>query len=133
MNKEEAIALLEAELAQFRAASYTQLVARMAAGPIHVERIARSRIKYQVEIQVCWDNPPDGNIRVMGSIDDGGWRAFVPFNRDFIKAPDGTFVGEWIAFVLPAATRSDKRLQPAARASRSVVRRGNAAGVGPIE
>jgi hypothetical protein len=31
---------------------------------------------------------------VLGSIDDGGWRAFAPLTRSFIKSPDGTFVGE---------------------------------------
>ena len=40
-----------------------------------------------------WDDPARGNIRVMGSVDDGRWRAFMPLNRSFIKAPDGTFVG----------------------------------------
>jgi hypothetical protein len=30
----------------------------------------------------------------MGSIDDGGWRAFVPISRSFIKSADGSFVGE---------------------------------------
>jgi hypothetical protein len=26
-----------------------------------------------VEIQTFWDSQPGGNVRVMGSIDDGGW------------------------------------------------------------
>jgi hypothetical protein len=34
------------------------------------------------------------NIRVLASIDDGGTRAFHPVTCDFIKAPDGSFVGE---------------------------------------
>ena len=37
---------------------------------------------------------PGGNVRVIGSIDDGGWRAFVPLSDSFIKAADGRFVGE---------------------------------------
>jgi hypothetical protein len=28
------------------------------------------------------------------SIDDGGWRAFLPWTDSFIIAPDGSFVGE---------------------------------------
>lgn len=63
MNNEEAIAVLDEELAKF-------------------------------EIQVFWDDRLGGNVRVLGSIDNGGWRAFVPVNRDFIKAPDGSFVGD---------------------------------------
>ena len=51
-------------------------------------------MSYQGEIRVFWDAEPDGAIRVMASIDDGGWRAFVPLTEDFILAPDGTFVGE---------------------------------------
>ena len=31
---------------------------------------------------------------MMASIDDRGWRAFVPLTSDFIVRPDGTFVGE---------------------------------------
>jgi hypothetical protein len=49
---------------------------------------------YQGEVQVMWDDKPDGAIRVMASIDDGGCRAFVPLTDDFILAPDGTFVDE---------------------------------------
>jgi hypothetical protein len=94
MNNEEAIALLEQELAGFRGESYEKLVSRMSGGSIDYERAGPSGTKYQVEIQVLWDDRRGGNVRVMASIDDGGWRAFVPLNRDFIKAPDGSFVGE---------------------------------------
>jgi hypothetical protein len=31
---------------------------------------------------------------ILGSIDDGGWRALRPLCDDFILAPDGRFVGE---------------------------------------
>ena len=33
---------------------------------------------------------PDGAICVMGAIDDGGVRAFVPLTDAFLKAPDGS-------------------------------------------
>lgn len=56
--------------------------------------VLQAEQKYQVEIQVFWDDRQGGNVRVAGSIDDGAWRAFVPLTRDFIKAPDGSFVGE---------------------------------------
>jgi len=51
-------------------------------------------MRYQIEIQVFWDSWPGGNVRVMGAVDDGGWRAFIPVSRGFIMAPDGSFVGE---------------------------------------
>jgi hypothetical protein len=94
MNSEEAIALLESELALIRAVPYEELVGRMSTWSLNFERVGPSGAKYQVEFQVFWDGRRGGNIRVMGSIDDGRWRAFVPLNRDFIKAPDNSFVGE---------------------------------------
>jgi hypothetical protein len=94
MNKEEAIEVLEEELASLRDESYDELVRRISAGSLDFERIGPSGVTYQVEIQVLWDDRRGGNVRVMGSIDDGKWRAFVPLNREFIKAPDGSFVGE---------------------------------------
>jgi len=39
---------------------------------------------YQIEIQFFWDDKPGGTIRVAGSIDDGGIRAFVPLTDSFL-------------------------------------------------
>jgi hypothetical protein len=41
-----------------------------------------------------WDDDYQQNIRVMGAVDDGGWRAFMPLTDSFIMAPDSSFVGE---------------------------------------
>jgi hypothetical protein len=41
-----------------------------------------------------WDGERGGNVRVISTIDDGGLRAFVPLSDSFIKAADGSFVGE---------------------------------------
>jgi hypothetical protein len=94
MNNEEAIAVLDEELAKCRSEPYENLVTRITTGSLHFERTAPSGTRYQVQIQVFWDDRRGGNVRVLGSIDNGGWRAFVPVNRDFIKAPDGSFVGD---------------------------------------
>jgi hypothetical protein len=94
MNNEEAIGLLEQELSTFRNQPYDALVGRMSEGTVAYERVGPSGATYQVEIEVIWDHQRGGNVLVMGSIDDGGWRAFVPLSRSFIKAPDGSFVGE---------------------------------------
>ena len=64
------------------------------AEPITGERTGPSGKWYQIEIQAFWDGKPDGDIRVMGSIDDGGWRAYFPLCEDFIKSPSNEFVGE---------------------------------------
>jgi hypothetical protein len=59
-----------------------------------LERIAPSGAVYQIEMQVFVDDASRQTLLVMGSIDDGGWRAFSPLCDDFILAPDGSFVGE---------------------------------------
>ena len=94
MNNEEAIQVLERELSSFRDEPYADLVLRMPAGSLEFERSAASGAKYQVEIHFLWDDRPGGDIRVMGSIDDGGWRACIPLCRSFIKSANGSFVGE---------------------------------------
>jgi hypothetical protein len=93
VNNAEAKALLRSHLQSYRDRSYAELAALI--GSVQVAQLAGAGgVEYQVEINFAWDDRPDGDIRVMGSIDDGGWRAFIPLCEDFIMAPDGTFVGE---------------------------------------
>ena len=90
MNKIEALSLLQGQLRPWRERSWAQL--REGVNESHrVEVTGASGTWYQVEARVFWDNKPDGAIRVMASIDDGGWRALLPLNDDFILAPDGSF------------------------------------------
>jgi hypothetical protein len=49
---------------------------------------------YQIEVEAFWDGRRDKNLRVLASIDDGGWSAIHPITDSFIIAPGGTFVGE---------------------------------------
>ena len=93
MDKQEAIEVLNAELAEYRTSSYSQLAVKIDEGD-HDDITGPSGAEYQVEIQFFWDDKPNGDIRVLSSIDDGGWRAFVPLCDDFIMARDGRFVGE---------------------------------------
>ena len=88
MDNTEAIQLLESELTIFRDQPYADLIRQIPERPLEYERSGASGAKYQLEIQFFWDNQPGGDVRVMGSIDDGGWRAFLPLNRSFIKSPD---------------------------------------------
>lgn len=93
MNRIEALRVLRAELQPWRERSWTDL--RKEVGQSRrFEVTAESGTWYQGEVQMFWDDKPDGAIRVMASIDDGGWRAFVPLTDAFILAPDGTFIGE---------------------------------------
>jgi hypothetical protein len=95
MNKEFAGSILEACLRQFRKYSYEELKLAVEGKISKTEQaVDQSGNSYQIEIQVFWDDKPGGCIRVLGSVDDGGRSAFVPFTRDFIMSPDGSFVGE---------------------------------------
>ncbi len=78
---------------KLRAVPYRELAARV--DSVTTDEVVRdSERSWQLEIQVLWDDEPEGNVRVMVSIDDGGLRAFVPMTESFIKSPTGEFVGE---------------------------------------
>ena len=96
MNKEEAKSILYQELEAFRAKSYAEL-STLIGSPLNFERKGPSDTNYLIEIQAFWDTPRDayGNLRVIVSIDDGRFpSAVMPISADFIKSPDGNFVGE---------------------------------------
>jgi hypothetical protein len=93
MDKREAAGVLALELEGYRAMSYGELVG-LIGDPAIYERSGASGLEYQVEVQVFWDDRPKGNVRVIASVDDGGWSAFFPLTEDFIKSPDGKLVGE---------------------------------------
>jgi hypothetical protein len=94
MDAAEARAILREELDELRRATYDDLVLRLLDKPQTHERTGRSGIVYQVELQAFWDDRPHESLRVLASIDDGGFSAFRPLSDDFIRAPDGSFVGE---------------------------------------
>lgn len=93
MDKTEAKDVLNRELEPYRARSYGQLVT-LIGEPVVFEKAGRSGTQYQIEIEAFWDNQPNSDVHVMGSIDDGGWRAFIPLTVSFIMTPGGAFVGE---------------------------------------
>jgi len=87
--------LLAHECEMWRKRSYAELVATMGRDCCeHSDVVGPSGTTYQVEVNVFWDGAPGPNVRVLLSIDDGGWRAFVPLTDSFIMAPDGSFVGD---------------------------------------
>ena len=87
MNREEALSLLDAHLDQYRKMSYAELSA-MIGDEEFPEVVGPSGTKYQIEIQIRWDHKPGADVRVMGTIDDGGLRAFMPLCSDLIVGPD---------------------------------------------
>ena len=94
MDKTGYLALLEPIVADYRSRDYAFWMPYLAGDPIVSYVVAPDGTKCCVEITAFWDDKPDGDIRVLFSIDDGGWRAFMPVGQDFIIATDGTFVGE---------------------------------------
>ncbi|MDR4494965.1 MAG: hypothetical protein AB7P17_12440 [Nitrospirales bacterium] len=93
MNNAEAATLLKDHLARYRLRPYSDLVTLLGK-PQVAELRGASGVTYQLEVEVHWDARPGGALRVLGSINDGGWRAFKPLCDDFILGPDGRFVGE---------------------------------------
>ena len=85
--------VLDKWMAKLRTEPYRELASRV--GSITTDEVVRDGARaWQVEVQVSWDDEPNGNVRVMVSIDDGGLRAFVPMTDDFVKSPSGEFIGE---------------------------------------
>ena len=93
MDRAEAKALLAEWLVAYRRKPFADLV-RLVDDPDVDEVVGRSGVRYQLEAMAVWDDRRRENLRVIGMIDDGGWRAFRPLTVDFIMAPDGTFIGE---------------------------------------
>jgi hypothetical protein len=93
MNTVEAKAVLKERLQQYRQRSYEELAKLV--GSVTTEEVrGPSGTAYQLEYQFCWDDKPQADIRVIGSIDDGRMRAFLPVTDDFIKSLSDQFVGE---------------------------------------
>jgi hypothetical protein len=87
MDRNEALKLLDAKLDEYRKFSYTELAAKIGDEEV-VEVTGPSGAAYQIEIQITWDGKPNGDVRVLGAIDDGGWRAFLPVTSDLIVKRD---------------------------------------------
>jgi hypothetical protein len=87
MDREEALSLLNAHLDKYRKMSYAELAAKIGHEEFP-EVVGPSGTECQMEIQIRWDHKPGGHVRVMGSIDDGGLRAFMPLCSDLIVRPD---------------------------------------------
>ena len=91
MDRAEAKLILAKELTEFAARPYDYLVASINHTDVK-NVVGDSGTNYQIEINVFWDSKPDGNLRIMASIDDGGWRAFVPLTDSLIMKPDRTLL-----------------------------------------
>lgn len=93
MDKDDVISILANHFVRYRSMSYAEL-RNLIGGVNSYEISAPAGNSYQVEFQVFWDDKPNGDLRIIGAIDDGGWRAFMPLCQDFIMAPDGSILAD---------------------------------------
>jgi hypothetical protein len=95
MDNIEAERLLEEHLSKYRAKSYQDLRELIGSAET-AEIVGPSGAWYQIEVEAFWDDAkrPNELLRVVGAIDDGGVRAFVPLTRGFLINSDGSFHGE---------------------------------------
>lgn len=94
MDKDEPAQIAKSILDELRQQTYQELQRFTLEHPDTREVVGPSGKKYQVEVASFWDDGPNGNLRVSVSIDDFGWRAFMPLSWAFIIAPDGSLLGE---------------------------------------
>jgi hypothetical protein len=95
LDKDEARAIGARKIDELRTLPYEELLRFM--DPVHQDVTGGSGTVYQVEVLAFWDGgrkARDGNLRVMVSVDDGGWSAFIPLTDEFIIAPTCEFIGE---------------------------------------
>lgn len=94
MNREIALEIASDVLQDLRKLSYEERREMMERGPKTIDVAGSDGKRYQAAIEAFWDGKKNGPIRVMVLVDDGGLAVFKPLPRDFIIAPDGSFVGE---------------------------------------
>ena len=95
MDIGEANIVLDQHLRELRAHSYSELKRLVERRIIQAPEIrGSSGTTYYLEVQAFWDDRPQGNVRIVVSIDDGRRSALRPLTRGFIKAPDESFIGE---------------------------------------
>jgi hypothetical protein len=93
MDNNEAQGLLRQQLDLYRTRSHHELQS-LIAEPEVIELNGPSGTRFCIEILAVWDSNIGGDLRVIGAIDDGGWRAFRPLTDDFIMRRDGTLVSD---------------------------------------
>lgn len=93
MDKKEARTILTEHLFRYMNGSYSELVGVLDKQDT-LEVTGLSGKRYQLEFLVIWDDEPYRDLRVIASINDGGFRAFFPLTDNFIRGPDEKSVGK---------------------------------------
>ena len=95
MDHNEARQILRQELMKYRTRSYIELIRLVGADPPTLVIQGASGTEYQIEIHIHWDGKDGGDVYVIGSIDDGGWRAFLPLTEHFIARRHDVISASW--------------------------------------
>ena len=88
MDNVEAASLLDEHFVKFTQRGYSELVALLDK-PQTIRATGASGAAYQIEFNVFYDSQASRDLRIIGSIDDGGLRALAPMTRDEIMKPSG--------------------------------------------
>jgi hypothetical protein len=92
MDKAEATAVLDQQLASFVRRSYAELASTVDR-PQGMQTEGPSGTKYNIEFNVFYDDGQKKDLRIVGSIDDGGTRMFMfPLTKTEIMKPTGELV-----------------------------------------
>lgn len=95
MNTEDATTVVRQELMKYRRMPYIELCSLVDTRLPTLVIKGASGAEYQVVIRVHWEGKRGGDIRIVGLIDDGGWRAFVPLSEDFITCSNDVVSATW--------------------------------------
>ena len=96
MNNGEALRILARELDAYRSMSYQTLADRIGSTTV-ITRRGADGTEYQIEVEVFPDDPrrPQGDLRVIASIDDGRLPGAIrPLTQDFVRGAGGDSIGE---------------------------------------
>jgi hypothetical protein len=92
MNKVEATDLLDKFLEELKSRSREELLG-LISNPVCIEKMGQSGTVYQIEYEAVWDSEPGRDLRIIASIDDGGFlSALVPVTSGFLVSPSGETV-----------------------------------------
>ena len=93
MNIDVAYVLIDAELRRLLELPYSELIKLVGAREVK-EVFGEDGTSYQVQVKAIWETTRNKDVRVIVSVDDGGWRALRPLTQNFVMRPDGSFVEE---------------------------------------
>ena len=81
-KKEILLEKLDSELNQYRKKTFEELLQFIDKEPIIFEGKLNNEF-FQIEINVFFEDTTKNSIIVSGSIDNGGWRSFLPYSISF--------------------------------------------------